>query len=232
MKTKDIMDNFSGKILIEKVLRLKSFTHQNIVVTSSPGRNGSLSSWCVPPSGFGVVRYTSGYWKWIEDVLARNKETLERNKTFFASLFTYDHNENMLQAFYENWRPSTNIVSTFIGELSISLWDLQNIEGLYVHGSFYDEVIPSAKELTYVDDKGMPFLFRSCSYLISAFYRLTKDGVAGSTMPLANLAHQLGLVDISSNIFGDDVFGEDCITSPNPSSVLKVPNLSLDNAMT
>ncbi|PHU29798.1 hypothetical protein BC332_01891 [Capsicum chinense] len=89
----------------------------------------------------------------VEDVLAHN-ETLERNKTYdaiFASLFTYDHNENMLQAFHENWRPSTNTVSTFIGEF---------------------------------------------------------------------------------NIFGDDVFGEDCVTSPNPPSVLKGPNLSLDNAMT
>ncbi|PHT38698.1 hypothetical protein CQW23_22271 [Capsicum baccatum] len=53
------------------------------------------------------------------------------------------------------------------------------------------------------------------------------DGAAGSIMPLANLAHQLGLVDIFSNIFG-----EDYVTSPNPPSVLKSPNLSFDNAMT
>ncbi|KAF3618196.1 hypothetical protein FXO37_34292 [Capsicum annuum] len=197
------MDNFLGKILTEKVLRLKSSTHQNVVVASSPCCNGSLSSWCVPPSGFGEVRYTSGYWEWIEDVLARN-ETLERNKTcdaIFASLFTYDHNKNMLQAFYENWRPSTNTVSTFIGELkSINISDQ--------HREFAD-----------LDS-------------ISIDTIIVEDGVVGSTIPLADLAHQLGLVDVSSNIFGDDVFGEDCVTSPNPSSVLKGPNLSLDNAMT
>ncbi|KAM3360011.1 hypothetical protein P3S68_019722 [Capsicum galapagoense] len=71
-------------------------THQNIVVVSSPSRNGSFSSWCVPLSVFGEVRYTSCYWEWIKDVLARNKETLERNKTYdavFASLFKYDQRE-------------------------------------------------------------------------------------------------------------------------------------------
>ncbi|PHT58755.1 hypothetical protein CQW23_01118 [Capsicum baccatum] len=52
-ETKDVMDNFLGKIVTKKVLLLKSSTHQNGVVTSSPSRNGSLSSWRVPPSGFG-----------------------------------------------------------------------------------------------------------------------------------------------------------------------------------
>ncbi|KAF3674178.1 hypothetical protein FXO38_05360 [Capsicum annuum] len=54
-KTKDVMDNFSGKIVTKKVLLLKSSTHQNSVVTSSPSHNGSLSSWRVPPFGFGEV---------------------------------------------------------------------------------------------------------------------------------------------------------------------------------
>ncbi|PHU20449.1 hypothetical protein BC332_11600 [Capsicum chinense] len=62
-KTKDVMDNFSSKIMTEMVLLLKSSTHQNGVVASSPSRNGSLSSWHVPYSGFGEVRYTSCYWE-------------------------------------------------------------------------------------------------------------------------------------------------------------------------
>ncbi|PHT92906.1 hypothetical protein T459_00788 [Capsicum annuum] len=104
-ETKDVMDNFSSKIMTKKVFLLKSSTHQNGVVASSPSRNENLSSWRVPFSGFGEVQYISGYWEWIEDVLARNKETLERNKTYdavFASFFTYDHNDNVLQAFCEN----------------------------------------------------------------------------------------------------------------------------------
>ncbi|KAH0729706.1 hypothetical protein KY290_000839 [Solanum tuberosum] len=155
-KTKDVTDNFSGNVTTEKVLLLKSSTHQNIVVAIPPRRDENLSSWRVPSSGFCEV----------EDVLACCKETSDNIKTYdaiFASMFTYDHNENVLQAFCENWRPSTNTVSTFVEELSISLWDSRTIGGLPVHGFFYDEVIPSAKELTHVDDQGKSFLPRSCS---------------------------------------------------------------------
>ncbi|PHT54685.1 hypothetical protein CQW23_03171 [Capsicum baccatum] len=67
---------------------------------------------------------------------------------------------------------------------------------------------------------------------ISIDATIFEDGVSGSTMPLADLLQQLGLVDIYSNIFGDDIFGEDCVTSPNPSNMLKSHNLSLDNAKT
>ncbi|XP_047264131.1 uncharacterized protein LOC124896592 [Capsicum annuum] len=60
-ETKDVMDNFSVKIVTEKVFLLKTSTNQNIVVASSPSCNGSLSSWRVPPSVFGEDRYTYGY---------------------------------------------------------------------------------------------------------------------------------------------------------------------------
>ncbi|KAH0716279.1 hypothetical protein KY284_009184 [Solanum tuberosum] len=39
------------------------------------------------------------------------------------------------------------------------------------------EIIPSAKELTHVDDQGKSFLPRSCFFLFSAFYRLTKGAI-------------------------------------------------------
>ncbi|KAK4713747.1 hypothetical protein R3W88_019654 [Solanum pinnatisectum] len=129
---KDVVDNSSGKVTTEKVLLLKSSTHQNV----------SLRSWRVPPLGFCEVRYMSGYWEWVEDMLARCKETIDNIKTYdaiFASLFTC----------------------------------------LHVHGSFYDKVIPSAKELTHVDDQGKSFLSRCCSYLFSLFYRLTKGAIDG-----------------------------------------------------
>ncbi|PHU29975.1 hypothetical protein BC332_02068 [Capsicum chinense] len=61
IETKDVMDNFLRKIVTKKVLLLKSSTHQNIVVASSPSRIGSLSSWYVPPYGFGEVQYRPGY---------------------------------------------------------------------------------------------------------------------------------------------------------------------------
>ncbi|XP_027769716.1 uncharacterized protein LOC114075560 [Solanum pennellii] len=73
------------------------------------------------------------------------------------------------KAFCENWRPPTNTVSTFIGELSISLWDLRTIGGLPVHGSFYNEVVPSAKELTHENapfvELGVEESFRDETYM-------------------------------------------------------------------
>ncbi|KAG5605518.1 hypothetical protein H5410_027010 [Solanum commersonii] len=87
------MDNFSGKVTIEKVILLKSSTHQNVIVVIHPHRDDNLSSWRVSPFGF-------------------------------------------VEAFCENWRPSTNTVSTFVEELSISLCDLRTIGGIPVYGSF------------------------------------------------------------------------------------------------
>ncbi|KAG5586111.1 hypothetical protein H5410_046545 [Solanum commersonii] len=107
------MDNFSGKVRIEKVFLLKSSTHQNVVAAIPLRRDENLSSWSILPLKFGEVGYTSSYWEW--------------------TLNTYDHNENVLQVFCENWRPSTNTVSTFVEKLSISLWDLRTIGGLSVH---------------------------------------------------------------------------------------------------
>ncbi|MCD7460563.1 hypothetical protein HAX54_043823 [Datura stramonium] len=50
----------------------------------------------------------------------------------------------------------------------------RTIRDLHVPGTFYDEVVPLAKELTHVEDQGKTFLPRSYSYLFSAIYRLTK----------------------------------------------------------
>lgn len=106
-----------------------------------------LATWSYPQSGFGEFRYTTCYWEWVEDVLGRNKEVLDRVKvydTIFASLFTYDINENVLRAFCELWHPAIKTICVGIGELSILLWDMRMIGGLPVHGAFYDKVVPSA----------------------------------------------------------------------------------------
>ncbi|KAH0730313.1 hypothetical protein KY289_001501 [Solanum tuberosum] len=64
------MYNFSGKVVTAKVLLMKSSTHQNIVASSSLCRDENLTNWHVPPSSLGEVCYMSGYWEWVEDVLA------------------------------------------------------------------------------------------------------------------------------------------------------------------
>jgi len=60
-ETKDVTDDFSGNVTTEKVLLLKSSTHQNVVVSFPLHCDENLSSWRVPPTGFGEVRYTFGY---------------------------------------------------------------------------------------------------------------------------------------------------------------------------
>ncbi|KAL0446360.1 UNVERIFIED_CONTAM: hypothetical protein Slati_1763900 [Sesamum latifolium] len=71
----------------------------------------------------------------------------------YASLFTYDHNSNVIKAFCEAWCLLTNTLLTSIGELSISLWDIHGLAGLPMTGCLYDEVVPNALELTGADEK-------------------------------------------------------------------------------
>ncbi|KAL0420279.1 UNVERIFIED_CONTAM: hypothetical protein Slati_3050800 [Sesamum latifolium] len=92
----------------------------------------------------GELHYTRGYWEWTEDVLSRCRQRLRLINAYdavYASLFTYDHNSNIIKAFCEAWCPLMNILLTSIGELSISLWDLHDLAGLPMTGCLYDEVI-------------------------------------------------------------------------------------------
>ncbi|KAH0699617.1 hypothetical protein KY284_013832 [Solanum tuberosum] len=64
-----------------------------------------------------------GYWEWTEDVLSKNGQSLNNaciSDAVFASLFTYDRNSNIIQAFC----------------------------GLPISGVPYEEVIPNSTELT------------------------------------------------------------------------------------
>lgn len=89
----------------------------------------------------------------------------------------YDYDDNILHGFYEFSHPFINTLSTFIGEMSIALWDLQSIKGIPIQRSFYDEVIPSVKELTQSNIQGKLFLLKSYLYSFSAFYKLAKGGL-------------------------------------------------------
>ncbi|KAK4384048.1 hypothetical protein Sango_3097300 [Sesamum angolense] len=119
--------------------------------------------------------YTKGYWEWTQDVLSRCGDRLRHLKIYdavYASLFTYDHNSDIVKAFCEAWCPLTNTLLTSVGEMSISLWDLHELVGLPMTGCLYDEVVPSALELTGVDEKRERFIPRSCKYLLYAYYLL------------------------------------------------------------
>ena len=72
-----------------------------------------------------------------------------------------------MQVFFEYWCPATNTLHTSVGEISITLWDLCRIGGLPLFGSFYDEVVSSAKEMS-----SLPL---SCEYLFAAFHHLSLE---------------------------------------------------------
>ncbi|KAL0315018.1 UNVERIFIED_CONTAM: hypothetical protein Scaly_2897500 [Sesamum calycinum] len=122
----------------------------------------------------GEFHYTNGYWEWTKDVLSRCGDRLRHLKymMLFASLFTYDHNSDIVKAFCEAWCPLTNSLLTSAGKMSISLWDLHELVGLPMTGCLYEEVVPSALELTEVDEKRERFIPRSCKYLLYAYHLL------------------------------------------------------------
>ncbi|KAL0311582.1 UNVERIFIED_CONTAM: hypothetical protein Sangu_2452900 [Sesamum angustifolium] len=104
----------------------------------------------------GKFCYTKGYWEWTEDVLSRCGDRLHHLKIYdavYASLFTYDHNSDIVKAFCEAWCPLTNTLLTSAREMSISLWDLHELVGLPMTSCLYDEVVLSTLELTGVDEK-------------------------------------------------------------------------------
>ena len=119
-----------------------------------------------------------GYWEWTEDVLSKNGQTLNSaciRDAVFASLFTYDRNSNIIQAFCEAWCPQTNTLLTSAGETSISLWDLHILGGLPINGYPYEEVIPNSTELTGFNDKRERFLPQTCEYMFAAFHHLKEE---------------------------------------------------------
>ncbi|KAF3645991.1 putative WRKY transcription factor 19-like [Capsicum annuum] len=139
----------------------------------------------------GEYRHTQGYWEWVEDILAGSAQTLKAAKIYdavYASLFTYDRNPNILQAFLEAWCPTTNTLLTSAGELSISLWDLYKIGGLSIRGLPYEEVVPNAIELTGVDEKHERFIPCSCEFLFVAFQHLQEGEASNPRVPLSNSA--------------------------------------------
>nr|GMD50166.1 ABC transporter G family member 11 [Ipomoea batatas] len=63
------------------------------------------------------------------------------------SLFTYDRNVDIVQAFCEAWCHAPPTLITSSGEMSISLRDLYMLGGLPLLGDIYDERIPNALDL-------------------------------------------------------------------------------------
>ena len=78
-----------------------------------------------PPLQYkGEFSYLPKYWEWLEDILSRNTKVLSDANLYeplLASLFTYDRNTHVLQAFPDCWCIAMNTLHTSVGEVSISL---------------------------------------------------------------------------------------------------------------
>ncbi|KAL0406169.1 UNVERIFIED_CONTAM: hypothetical protein Slati_3930800 [Sesamum latifolium] len=152
--TRDTLDPRSNVSSQTKVLLLKSSLHDVKADAEFILPNRHLAaieaSWRTPQSRYGKVSFYPGYWESTEDMLGHHANILHAVKIHAAvhvSLFTYVCNKHVLQAFLELWCPSTNTLHTAVGEISLSLWDIRGLCGLLVRGEFYDEVVPSSKDL-------------------------------------------------------------------------------------
>ncbi|TYK18070.1 hypothetical protein E5676_scaffold306G004010 [Cucumis melo var. makuwa] len=119
--------------------------------------------------------FTDCYWEWLELVVGRNTRLLYSTHLYgvvTASLYTYDRNSDVVRAFCEAWCPLTNTLHTMASELSISLWDLWSFGGLPIKGDFYEERIPSFKELTSTSRDKTKCLPTTCQYLFQAYYSI------------------------------------------------------------
>ncbi|KAL0286983.1 UNVERIFIED_CONTAM: hypothetical protein Sradi_7134800 [Sesamum radiatum] len=133
------------------------------------------AKWDGDPQFTGEFHYTKEYWEWTEDVLSRCGKRLRLINAYdavYALLFTYDHNFDIIKEFCEAGCLLTNTLLISAGELPISLCDLHDLAGLSVTGCLYDEVIPSAIELTGADEKGGRCIPRSSKYLLYACHLL------------------------------------------------------------
>ncbi|KAA0060402.1 uncharacterized protein E5676_scaffold318G001520 [Cucumis melo var. makuwa] len=119
--------------------------------------------------------FTDCYWEWLELVVGRNTRLLYSTRLYgvvTASLYTYDRNSDVVRAFCEAWCPSTNTLHTMAGVLSISLWDLWSFGGLPIKGDFYEERIPSFKELISASWDKTKCLPTTCQHLFQAYYSI------------------------------------------------------------
>lgn len=97
-------------------------------------------------------------------------------------LHTYDRNNDIVHDFYEAWCATTNTLHTSSRELSISLWHLWRLWGFSIKGRFYNEVIPSCKELL-ARSADCP---RSFEHLFSVYYSIGSHNVILQEFPLAH----------------------------------------------
>ncbi|KAF8405873.1 hypothetical protein HHK36_007951 [Tetracentron sinense] len=171
---------------LKKVLMLQSSHHEQIhssgiLPTLGHCITNQETNWRGDFPLQGKMFFIPGYWEWAELMLTRNKDILEKSGVYdaiLASLFLYNHNADLIRSFCEAWCPITNSLHTPQGEMSLSLWNLKIIGGLPITGEFYDEVVPSLKEITGLDEKLTPVLPFSCRFLFLAYHWVRQSNLS------------------------------------------------------
>lgn len=95
--------------------------------------------------------------EWTEVILGDHADILnqgEINSTIGISRYSYNVSPNVMKTFIELWSPLTNTLHFDSGEMSISLHDLENIEGLPISRHPYEEFLPPTEHLLRKDEKG------------------------------------------------------------------------------
>lgn len=121
-------------------LREKAHGYWNLLSDEAPNSNRVLTlghciiedqtRWRTVTKIPGEFSFTNCYWEWLEFVVGQNKRILYDVCLFgvaTTSLYTYDHDSDVVQAFCEAWCPLTNTIHGIASELFISLWDLGHL---------------------------------------------------------------------------------------------------------
>ncbi|KAL0361287.1 UNVERIFIED_CONTAM: Membrane-associated progesterone-binding protein 4, partial [Sesamum radiatum] len=177
--TRDTLDPRSNVSSQTKVLLLKSSLHG--VKTDAefilPNRQLAAigTSWRTPQSRYGEVSFYPAIGSGQKTCLAIMRTSFMRQDPCRCTRISFHVRlqQHVLQAFLELWCPSMNTLHTAVGEISISLWTFVTLR-LACCGEFYDEVVPSSKDLL-GDETCKPSVPRSCKYLLLAYHHLPKD---------------------------------------------------------
>jgi len=113
----------------------------------------------------------------MEQVLAcfdQHLRDCSQYQVVYVSLYSYSHDAYVLCAFCKSWCPTTNTFPTLSGDLSISLWDLDQLGGLSLYYQIYDETIPNSHIFSHRDKQGYRVIPSSSDFLFATFSCLEK----------------------------------------------------------
>jgi Plant mobile domain len=110
--------------------------------------------------------------EWTRYILHRERGALRRAGVYdlvYLSLFDYSIDTSLLHAFTERWSYTTNTLFLDDREMTPTLWEIRQLTGLPIVGTYYDEFLISAEDL--IDPVRFPDSLRS----IYGVYELLRD---------------------------------------------------------